>query len=422
MSGMDITPIDTALDYTGVRPLAEALYRRVRQRGFVSGQTTPRLQRNILFGEDIPERPRKMPRERTTTLGDPASYRQLATTKRKAGRKTGQISRMLRLLKTVATPLRYVAGRVQDINAANGVYWLSHQTIDVNKDMLPLYVMPIHAIVQGGVAYNTVFAANFMYQLGYDGSVPATAGYFWRAVPGTDPITGLPRQSPRMVLPSRDATVELGRKGMLDWTRLRLCVYGKVNNPTQIRLRLVKFLDEEFCPENWVNKTTGLTGVMPPKVNEYWTSTMKYLLNGHSATWQRASKKNYIKVLKSYTVNLNPIDAGAETAASDPRGHMRHFDLFNRWNRSFDFTTPVTAEPTMADILDINRMRTVADSYSAYLQDPEKGVYWIIDSVQPVRNNVSDVSNPVIAPTAPGVTASFDARMEYNWTKLEPFT
>lgn len=352
-------------------------------------------------------------------VGDPASYRQLQSVRRKYGRKIRTVPRVLRLMRTVTEPIRYRWGKVQDINAATGSYWLTNQVYDANNRLMPVYLMPLFNVNQGAAADNTFNAGRVLYEL-----VHATTGVFWRAVNGVNPNnTAAVTNSPQIVAPAVQASDGPNRRGLVDWTRVRLCFWGKKKNPSQVRVRLVRFLEEEFCPEFVDTKVdaTGFTAIAPTKVAEYWVNGhLKYLLNGHMGAAARFDRKRYMKILKEWVIDINPVDAGAETSASDPRPHMKHLDIFNRWNRVNDYTDRSLAQPsTYADLVDVNRAPAANLARTGYLKNPEKQIYVLIESVEPVEQNTASTANPRPAPLDPDFSVSFDALFESNYTVVK---
>lgn len=362
-------------------------------------------------------------RPRSDVVRDPASYRQLSSTKRRYGRRVRHITRSMRLLKTVTAPVRLRYGSVSDINATQGKFWLSNKELVAGQRVLPLYVVSLSNVRQALAADNQITAGRVMYELG-----ATVSGYFWRAVAGVDPTnTAASAYSWRQVAPT-DAVAAgdaIGRKGLQDWTRLRLCFWGKTKNPANIRVSLVRFLDEEICPETYDTKGAVVIGnLISPKAAEYWSNNhLKYLLNGHMGGNARFDRKKYVKVLKQWVINVNPIDAAAETAASDPRPHMKHLDIFNRWNRINDFTDRNLQVPqTYTDLTDVNRASDANNAFTGYLKDPTKGIYVIIESVQPAVDTVIVDTNPRSAPAdGTDLTVSFDALIESNYTKMKDY-
>lgn len=364
-------------------------------------------------------------RRRSTFNDGGGSYTQMTYQRSKSGKRIKTLTRHLRLLKTTVEPLRYRFGTAQDVNAAQGTYWLSNRNLDSINRALPVYLMPLFNVRQGGGTDQTVLNARAMYQL-----TRSTAGYAFRPTYGIDPVAGTGLVTAvRQVPPSITGNDGPGRKGLCDWTRFRFCFWGKKKNPSNIRVSLIKFLDEELCPETYDDKTgVFVPPASPPigatvsdKAAEFYQMKVKYLLNGHLGIYNRFDRQKYVKVIKQWNINFNPIDAAAETADSDGRAHMRHLDIFNRWNRPVDYTDRNLKNPqSYTDTLNINLGGTPNDAFSGYLKNPERNVYIMIESVQPVADDVANAANPVAAPSDfSDLTCSFDVVMESNYSIMK---
>lgn len=354
---------------------------------------------------------------------DAASYIQYEEKKDKNGKYVLRRTRRNYLLDSLTQRVRYRFGRVQDVDRPYGSFWLSNQPLDATWRRLPAYIVPLFAINQGGGADNTVNAHYGMYELMI---TIATGQFQWRRVPGIDPtITAVTNAySPKAVMPSDVTNPTLGRKAMIDWSRIKLCMWGKQQNPTKIRVQLVRFVKRNYTVEDALDKTAG-TSNCDEDGNALWAQRMKFLLNGHSSGYGRNNDSRVMKVLKRYDIDFNPIDAGAETATSDPRPHMKHLDLFNRWNRVLDFTVPTTGtRPDYTQIVAENRVPPVDPAYTAYLNEPEDMVYLLIESVQPRADGTATATDPRGAPgdagyTNASVTASFDLSIETSWSHIQ---
>lgn len=376
-----------------------------------------------------------MSKPNSIRIGDPASYRQLASIKSRGGKKVLQRTRAAKLWKTVTSPYRVRFGQVQDINATTGTYWLTQQLYgaidEVDYQRQPVYILNLTSVTQGNNGTLNSENANSPYKMwelvtGYT----TTGQHRWFPVPGLDPTAPAnPRYTGCIVPPTESNAAVVGRKGLLDWTRVKLCFWGKKKNPSQIRVRIVRFLDEEFCPEyempqTAVNVGGGRSPAFNSKVAEFWNHELKYLLNGHMGGYSRFDRSKYMKVLKEWNININPIDAGAETTDSDPRAHMKHLDIFNRWNRVLDYTTRNSDYPqALSDIKNVNATEAPGNYWSGYPKHESQNLYLLIESVQPADPDVgTSAAAPRPAPTAGSdYSASFDLVLEQNFTIHDPF-
>lgn len=268
-------------------------------------------------------------------------------------------------------------------------------------------------------------------------SGPSTAPDFFSAVPGFelrgDAATGSLYWSP-IIAKAIDGTTDSliwsriqapqldfqpGRFSLIDWSRIRLHMYGKTRQPSFVKISLVRFDQEEFAPDFELNTSTGVSPSLPAEPYDFWASRLKPLVSSQIASKPQAVYKRQIKVLKEYFVNIQPIDAGAETASSDPRGHIKIMDIFNRWNRVIDYQLPgVTAGTnvqTDAQLADPDYMNTVNLGYSGYLRDKAKAVWLMIESVSPTQ-----LASGTDGATSAQTQVSYDFNIEVKHSVLGP--
>lgn len=387
---------------------------------------------------------------------DLTSYVQLEEKKDVNGKKIKKDTRRKYLLDSLVQATRYRFGRIQDSNALNGVYWLTNTNLDDNWRRLPVYIIPLFTVNQGGAAVGAADTAMTpdvtygMYELMIVKDAPADAtlqpGQMqWRRVPGYNPTLSAATNAygPVAVTPSDQVDPVIGRKGLLDWTRLKLCFWGKRKAPSRIKVSIMKFRDPNYCPEEFVDRggnggTTSGTSNLTPDGCALWADRLKTLLNGGMAGYGRISDTNVINTLKEYNIDINPIDAGAEGSA-DLRGHMKHLDLFNRWNRVMDFTVPmvnlVPEEPakaysglpvleTYGDIRVQNKLPTINEGFSAYLNRSDDMVYALIESIQEVEEAETTNTDPRgqptgISPAHTDTAVSFDFTLESSYSHIQ---
>lgn len=449
---MDITPFEPVRDL--IRDFDQAvgfvegvtdLYNQAKRIRFTSGNTASRFHQRIGIGpegttQDNPASHIEFDEEgmpapvyrRKGVLTDPSvGFRQYVRTKRRYGRKISSRVRHAKLLNTVSVPQRYRFGSVQDADAANGTYWLNQQwasgVAGTATYRMPVYMFNLFTTNQGpdpgfpdvasGIYYGSSMFELYRSDLG---------GYYWGYVTGKSPSDGATATAiKRRIAPTVADDRVIGRKGLLDWTRIRLCIWGKKANPATVRVRLVRFTDEEFTPEHWLDKTSRFSTAATPKVNEFWENYCKYLVNGHQGGQPKVDNHRYMKVLKEFVVNINPIDAAAEATGSDTRAHMRHLDIFNRWNRVIDYTesTNKATVPVIDDLRNQNLRDPPTLGYTGYLRKPEQAVYVIIDSVQPLTSESGGANAAIPRPTPISqntpLTASFDFAYEGQWSVLD---
>lgn len=353
----------------------------------------------------------------TSTYNDPGSYRQLASVKRRYGRKLRARSYQYKILKSVFTSIRQRYANLSAINAANGKVFIANQTGDVGDTFkfLPIHIAGLFNCNQGNAADGTQLAPPVLYSLSQESA--GTGEFFWRKINGLASDGTTARGSFEQIGPGDNVNAIIGRKGMLAWTRIRMCIWAKKQNPTNVRISLVKFMEPEFCPEFTMNFATGTSTAITQDARDLWQQRVKPLLVGPISNQPTAAPKG-IKVIKRWNINMNPIDAAAETAGSDPRGHMRHIDLFHRWNREVDFTTKLSTEnnETYTTLTQAANTAIPSTSYNGTLRHFERNVYLLIESVSPNLEAFGATDA-----TKSALTASYDINIENSWGHMQKF-
>lgn len=353
-------------------------------------------------------------KRRRVTFDDPSSYKQLASYKQRSGRKIKASARQYKLLKDLIQSVRFRYAQFTKITATQGAVFLSHKLDAASPTVvrMPVCIVNLTAVNQGGVADGTLQATPGMYFLQQVATGVASAQTFsWVGIAGfgTDGTTA--KSAYQVIGPSDNLNPVIGRRGFLEWSRIRLCLWGKVKNPSTVRLSLIQFTEPEFTPEYSLNPATGSSAAVTGDARELWQHRVKPLLNGLISNQPRMTSKG-VRVLKRWDVNINPIDAAAETAASDARGHMKHFDLFHRWNRHIDFTEKLAGEndETYANLIQAGDTSVPATGYTGLPRDLEKGIYFMLESITPVSTIASDDANSAV---------SFDINVETSWGHIQ---
>lgn len=387
---------------------ASRIYKRLRSRrsGIDKSKYTEMKRRNFMPGGS---------RKRARVYNDPASYKQLSSTYVKSGRRASNRSRNAKLWRALTTGVRFRHSLISDMSAANGAVVLRHGPVDepATNTFMPVRIFNLSNINQGAAADGSVNAGFGSYYLQM---VTSTGNLVWAAQPGTAADGTTSRASYEQIM--GEDSITLGRRALKDWTRAKLCIYGKTKAPSTVRISMIRFLDPELCPEYNLDKSIGVSGNVPQKALEFWQSRLKPLINGAVADHPKLYGTGpLMKVLKRWVFNINPIDAAAETAASDPRGHMKHVDIFNRWNRIVNFTVPVgTNNDTYSSLNNPNNTVVPEAGFSAYLRHPEQSIYLLIESI--TENTVAfNASNATMAETQ--VTMDFNIQTKYS--TIQPF-
>lgn len=355
-------------------------------------------------------------------INDPASYRQLASTYSRAGKRARPSVIRARLVKDLVAPVRFRFANLGSLGRANGAVWLYHRPVDVGatKYELPVHLYNLSVINQGGTASDasagtgTNQAPPVGYKLRINSASPGAMEF--QVIPGLDLDGTTARSSMKITGPGDNTTAIIGRDGLLQWSRIRLCIWGKVTRPSTVKISIVRFKEPEFTPDNYVNLANGNPSTtVSQDAMEFWRTRTKPLVNGLIAGYPRPAEKN-MKVLKSWRVNINPIDAAAETAGSDSRGHMKHLDIFNRWNRNIDFTTKVTADNaiTYAQLTTAAHTLTASTGYAGWPRQIEKSLYLMIESVTPdtVAWDANDAASV-------GTQVSYDINIETQYGHIQ---
>lgn len=207
------------------------------------------------------------------------------------------------------------------------------------------------------------------------------------------------------------ATPHLRRKALMRWSRCRLQFYGKTKQPTKITVQIVKFLDEEFCPE-YYTLTSGYTANVTNKAKEMLDRICKPLVNNPIAS-QLATSKPTLKVLKEYVIEIDP----TRSTDNDQDVHRRVLDIFNRWDRVVNLTAPNSnvAANTLANLDDANKYVGPSSGYGVVPNKINDSVYLVIKSMQ--ARKVDDSGAGVVQSTV-AETASMDWNIQTCWADV----
>jgi hypothetical protein len=363
----------------------------------------------------------------------------------KAGKKLRTSAMVDKLVRASLNTVRFRFSNVTEWSSAttpNGVLYLHNGnsgTLNVDLNNMPVVLFSLFGVNQSAQSDPTNAIANAEFdpafplrrlvhrpgwQLMFDS---ATNAWRWRRL-NCVPASGA-GTSNRLQLEDTSATSTLtgnlvtsavtkplGRKAMCLWTRLRLCFYGKKNDPTRIRIRMIKFTDQEMCPENYnydsattLNVYSAASNTLNEKadVNEFWREYVKPLINNPLSGQIRTQTDRKMIVLKEHTFSLDP----TVSISNDTDGHKRVVDLFQRWGKVCDFSAPNYQAFTEATLDGENIFPVSSIGYQAQLSKPEDNIYYLIDSYQPVKIDEGAAVDSTL-------TASMDYNLQTCWGTL----
>lgn len=326
-----------------------------------------------------------------TRINDMGVYQQSRRYNYRNGKKVSNYNRVLKLVKAQTQRLLFRYANISDEADPYGSTFIRNGVLaaDPTQRRYPIHCFNLSSINQTAGTTLGELAACPGFQLRGDA---ASGALYWvplqaRATDGTTLVSTWSRpQAP-------DTITNPGRKSLLDWTRVRLHMYGKKKQPSFVKISFVKFLEEECVPDFQLNTTTGISPNLGGEAYDFWSSRLKPLVSSQIASKNQVVYKKQIKVLKEMFVNIQPIDAAAETAASDSRGHIKILDVFNRWNRMHDYQLNSTSGAniqTDVQLADPDYGPVQVAGYSGYLRDKSTAIWLVIESVTPTQVTLED--------------------------------
>jgi len=274
--------------------------------------------------------------KRSRMIADHSSYQQFQKYRFRSGRKRTLADKRQSILQTIIANYRLRVSRLTDLSAGQGAYFLTHQVASATVDRMPLMLFNLTSVRQGNtsafpvrrleVSTNPLFTGSYQWSVVQSQSVDNSGALFdnpeWQYEDNEGGLTAV------------------GRKSFLDWVRIRLTLWGKQNAPAKYQIRLVKFSDEEYCPETYPSATG-----MSANASDFYGSLIKPLITDPSAS-HISFPKGAMKVLKSWKVEFDPIS----TTEADQDPHCKALDIFHRFGKTMDYTIKDGFRPSAAQI------------------------------------------------------------------------
>jgi len=357
-----------------------------------------------------------------TTWEDPASFRQLDRRTTKRGKYESESRRNRLLLASSAVSVRYRACHIYNIAVGGdptGSTWLNQFVRGDGFVELPIHLIPLFNVNQGipvgGGTTDLTPVAHW--RLIINNNAGLSQGQMsWLPVSSVNSAGAL---TDRLDIEQNNMSVTeqyvaVGKKSLCDWTKAKFLFRGKLKEPSMIRVSLVRFTQDYYCPEDsWTGNNTPL---LSDKAREFFTSRVRPLLSNPISNYPRLSDSgDAMVVLQQKIIMINPIDAAAETSAnSDSRGHFKVFEMFNRWNRVMNYTRPNSTAQTWAQLKDTHPGTAAKQTgFAGVPRNPRDNCYIMIESLQPTATGTGFANLSV------DNTVSFDWNVEMSHTMLE---
>jgi len=228
-----------------------------------------------------------------------------------------------------------------------GYFTLQQKNVDANWASMPVHVFnvtnyPQGRIVDGNgvVTVSTLYAPSVHWQL----AIKRTGGddnCSW--LPGLNGQTNTVSTHPGWNLVKQDLGVvgasatPITRFGYLDYVNAKLMIYGKKKQDTKLRVQLVQFTRDYFCPE--FDSMRGDNPINEGEKQEFCDvvkSYVKPLINNPIASRPRTTAIPFYRTIYSKYISIPPKDDSDSN--DDP--YIVQLNLFRRMNRLVDFNAP----------------------------------------------------------------------------------
>lgn len=335
--------------------------------------------------------------------------------KRRNGRVLRRSTRNDRIVAAATNKFRLLHQRMTDWSGAGAPFgtvlrgarflgYSGNRDLNVNLITYPGVIFSLHCIRQGtgststpafGIVKDNTGAYKYWQEYGYsiDGVTPVQEWQF----EDTSRTSG--------------AGTETRRNGFCNWTRLRLQFYGKTKSPTMIRVRLIKFIDEQSTPDAQTY-TSGYSAALPSQMRAQLDQNFKPLIN-NTIAGQINPDRPAFRTIKTWAINIDP----TETDQNDTDVYRRVVDIFNRWNKVVSFRSANTSAVTDIDMNNAMTEPSLQNAYGAYPNPYNSGYHVFVDSFQPIKKDQVAAGDPFDACTV-AETASMDWKLQSSWSEI----
>lgn len=201
----------------------------------------------------------------------------------------------------------------------------------------------------------------------------------------TEPRTWTPEKVTNFNIAPGGTIPVPGHSSYLDWVRARFMIYGRKKEESRVRVQLVQFTRDEFCPEyDYVENDAGTNADERLRLNNVSQNFVKGLVNNPISTKSNTTKEPFFRVLYSKYIAIPPKQTDDEN--DDPL--KVQFDLFKRMNKLIRYDQPTNA---VENNNQLNNEQYIAAPSAAFRSQPTRlrdNVYLMISSWDPRTTGV----------------------------------
>lgn len=360
------------------------------------------------FPEDpsAPMKSRNVKRRLTYDVKDPSSYQQHSLSFFRDGKRSGPSASQIVKANIVRTD--YWFRGVKDFDN-NGYYWLgkSSSTVAGWSDMPCFFYAPFHVLQQNDNV--SPVAPKPLRRLLMN---PTTGQMAIGGINGeaADSTTSPDLNHVQVGGPRAPTYGAMGSVGMLDWTSLKLNLWGATDKLTRVHVELVSTEDQGLHPFNYAYSVPGAT---PTVVSQYFNETFFEKFRPHwtnpiASAISMSFAPTPLKTIRKYSFEFDP----TTTTEKDTDPHCRTVNLFHRWNRKIHYDWDGDSAHTLLDYTDPS-YNTVEDNITGVSNTrPQfaKDFFYIIYATMYSPNGTAN-SN--------ATTPSFDLSFRSSFKKLD---
>jgi len=170
-----------------------------------------------------------------------------------------------------------------------------------------------------------------------------------------------------------------GHSAYLDWVRARFMVYGRKKEESRVRIQLIQFTRDEFCPEYDIVEGQPNVGDNVTRLSAVATNFVKGMINNPIVTKTNNTKEKFFNVLFTKELVIPPKMTDDEN--DDPL--KVQFDMFKRMNKLIKYSLPTSTADTIDNIVNEEFVGAPSTGFRAQPTRLSQNVYLMISSWDP---------------------------------------